>query len=108
MSHFTDQGPHGIPYEELGQQQAEALPMFCDDHPNEDFASKSSVCCGAHEHGDVEGFCGACGNGTGFEWTCPVCGTDIEDDKVFNMVGDWRVCSKTCYDRWIARHPEDA
>ncbi len=26
-----------------------------------------SICCGAEEHPDVEGFCGACGESTGFE-----------------------------------------
>lgn len=30
-----------------------------------------SVCCGASEHPDVEGFCGSCRDGTGFERECP-------------------------------------
>ena len=30
-----------------------------------------SVCCGAPEHPDVEDFCSACNDGTGFERDCP-------------------------------------
>ena len=30
-----------------------------------------SVCCGAPEHPDVEGFCSGCNEGTGFERDCP-------------------------------------
>ncbi len=30
-----------------------------------------SVCCGAPEHPDVEGFCSQCRDGTGFERECP-------------------------------------
>ena len=30
-----------------------------------------SVCCGAPEHPDVEDFCSACNDGTGFERECP-------------------------------------
>ncbi len=35
-----------------------------------------SVCCGAPEHPDVEGFCSACNDGTGFERECP-CGYEF-------------------------------
>ena len=29
---------------------------------------RMSMCCGAPEHGDAEGFCAACGEATGFEY----------------------------------------
>ncbi len=28
---------------------------------------KTSMCCGAPEHSEAQGFCAACGDGTGFE-----------------------------------------
>ena len=47
------------------QEQALTIPGFGDHSPMPD--EMLSVCCGAPEHPDVEGMCGACNEWTGFE-----------------------------------------
>ncbi len=41
-----------------------------------------SICCGADEHPDVEGFCFGCNEATTFEKFCPECdGTNLNEDS---------------------------
>jgi hypothetical protein len=66
-----------------------------------------SVCCGAGEHGDVEGFCGACCNGTGFEAECTECEKSIaKEDGAYHEDDEIVLCSKDCYDAYCAKHPD--
>lgn len=51
-------------------------PVFCDQgHELGDCecCERVSMCCAAPEHPDVENFCGACNEGTGFECTVHEC-----------------------------------
>lgn len=77
MSKPTTLRPYSVP-RYVPETPPSLEPVYCDTCGQEGSdctcCERVSMCCGAAEHADVENFCAACGDGTGFE-----CGTHDVD-----------------------------